>query len=214
VLNHNSRKASGMGATMKAILSIALILGFVSFSTAAEVRIGTVDLQKVMGDYYKWQQATNYLKEKEVSYYKELEGMRLEGRKLTREAQELRELAENNALSSTQRDEKKRHFELKLTDLREFEMRYDDVKAQREAELQNYSVQTRKKILDEVISATRRISEQEGFNLVLNANKANPAAGEVLFSKNVADLTDKVVSSLNATKPLPPPTEPNPKAKP
>jgi len=197
---------------MKAILSVGLILAFAWVSAAADVRIGTVDLQKVMADYYKWQQATNYLKEKEVSYFKELEGMRLEGRKLTKEAQELRELAENNALSSTQRDEKKRHFESKLTDLREFEMRYDDVRAQREAELQNYSVQTRKKILDEVVSATRRISEQEGFNLVLNANKANPAASEVLFSKNVADITDKVVTSLNATKPLDMPSEP--KAKP
>jgi Skp family chaperone for outer membrane proteins len=186
---------------MKTILSLSLAFAVAWSSSAAEVRIGTVDLQKVMSDFYKWQQASNYLKEKEVSYFKELEGMRLEGSRLKRETEDLQERAVNEALSATERAQTRKNFQLKLTDLQEFEMRYDSLRNQREAELKSYSVQTQRKILDEVITASRRISEQEGFNLLLNANKANPAVSEVLFSKNVPDITDKVVSSLNATKP-------------
>jgi len=34
----------------------------------------------------------------------------------------------------------------------------------------------------------------------LNANKSNPAASEVVFARNVDDLTEKVLASLNSTK--------------
>lgn len=178
---------------------------------AAELRIGTVDLQKVMSDYYRSQQLLNQLKQKEGSFLKEMEGMRLEVRKLAKETEDLRELTVDTALSAAERQAKKKSFELKLTDLREFEVRYDNIRAQREAEFQNYSIQSRKKILDEIISTTKQISDEGGFNLVLNANKSNPAASEVLFSKNVADITEKVVQALNATKPpeTPAPTKPD-----
>jgi Skp family chaperone for outer membrane proteins len=186
---------------MKAIVAIGLMAALAFGSSAGELKVGTLDLQKVLTDYYKAQDLAKQLKEKEVSYVKELEGMRLEGRKLTRETQDLQELSSNTALSVTAREEKKRTFESKRIDLREFEVRYDDFRAQREAELQNYAAQGKKKILDDVISAARRIGEAEGFNLVLNANKTEPAASDVLFSKNVDDITQKLVASLNAARP-------------
>jgi len=135
-------------------------------------------------------------------FLKELDGMRLEGRRLIQEAEALRELAANDALSTTAREEKKKGFETKLTDLRAFEVRYDDLKAQREAELQLQATQSNKRILDEVMSATRFVGEKESFNLILNASKANPVASDVVFSKNITDLTEKIVASLNATKPM------------
>jgi hypothetical protein len=80
-------------------------------------------------------------------------------------------------------------------------VRYDDFKAQREAELQLHLTQTNKRILEDVMSVTRFIGEKESFHLILNANKANPAASDVLFSKHVDDLIERVVASLNAAKP-------------
>src|SRR4051812_13103383 len=115
---------------MKTILSLSLAFAVAWSSSAAEVRIGTVDLQKVMSDFYKWQQASNYLKEKEVSYFKELEGMRLEGSRLKRETEDLQERAVNEALSATERAQTRKNFQLKLTDLQEFEMRYDSLRSQ------------------------------------------------------------------------------------
>jgi Skp family chaperone for outer membrane proteins len=186
---------------MKAIVTMGLMATLAFGSQAGELKVGTVDLQKVLADYYKAQELAKQLKEKEVSYVKELEGMRLEGRKLTRETQDLQELSSNTALSATAREEKKKNFESKRIDLREFEVRYDDFRAQREAELQNYANQGKKRILDDVISTTRRIGDAEGFNLVLNANKTESAASDVLFSRNVDDITQKILASLNAAKP-------------
>jgi len=185
---------------MKTILSISLIGVLAWGSVAAEIKVGTLDLQKAVSEYYKWQEATRQMKAKEAAYLKDLETLRLEGSKLLKETQELEELAASSALSLTQREEKKKSFEDKRIDLRQFQMRYDDFRAQKENELQTYSTRTKKQILDEVLSVTKYIGEKEGFNLVLNANKTDPAISEVLFSKNVDDITGKVLQSLNATK--------------
>jgi outer membrane protein len=189
---------------MKTLLSLALVGALACTSPAAEIKIATVDLQKLMSEYYKAQSAFKALKEKEVSFAKELDRLRLEGRQLAKETEDLRELAANNALSPSERQEKKKNFETKLTDFRAFEIRYDDLRAQAQAELQNTLTITQKRILDDVLSATKRIGETEGFNLVLNASKANPATSDVLFSRNIDDITERVLASLNATKPIAP----------
>jgi Skp family chaperone for outer membrane proteins len=187
---------------MKAFLPLGL-LGIFTWSCAAgELKVATIDLQRVLTDYYKAQEVAKQLKEKQTLFLKELDGMRLEGRKLMQEAEALRELAANDALSATAREEKKKGFQTKLTDLRAFEVRYDDLKAQREAELQLQATQSNKRILEDVMSATRFVGEKEGFNLILNASKANPVASDVLFSRNVSDLTEKIVASLNTMKPM------------
>src|SRR6266513_2485469 len=128
---------------MKAILSMALIGGLAWSSMGAEIKIGTLDLQKAVSEYYKWQEATKQMKAKEAVYLKDLETLRLEGSRLLKEAQELEELASSGALNVTQREEKKKSFEEKRVDLRQFQMRYDDFRSQKESELQTYSARTK-----------------------------------------------------------------------
>jgi hypothetical protein len=41
------------------------------------------------------------------------------------------------------------------------------------------------------------IGNASGVNLILNASRANPIASDVLYSKGVEDITDKVLASLN-----------------
>ena len=185
---------------MKTILSIGLLVAFACFSRAAELKVATVDMQRLMAEYYKSQEVLKQLKEKESSFVKELEVLRLEGRKLAKEAENLKEESALSILSAAERESKKKSFETKLLDLSTFQVRYDDLRAQREAELQGQLARSNKAIQDEVLSVTRYIGQREGFNLILNANKANPLASQVVFSKNVDDITDKALASLNATK--------------
>jgi len=191
----------GKNAVMRAILSVILgtVISFAAYS--AELKIGTIDLQRAMTDYYKWEEVTQQIKQRDTSYVKELEPLRLEGTRLEREARELALSIQDNALSSSVRDEKKKLFEQKQVDLGEIRMRFDDLQLKRQTDLQKYSVQTRKQIAEDVLTVTRKIGETEGFNLILNANKAEPISADVLFSKNVDDITEKVLARLNAGKP-------------
>jgi Skp family chaperone for outer membrane proteins len=89
---------------------------------------------------------------------------------------------------------------VKLADLQAFGVRYGETKTQREAELRAQASRVNKSVLDDVMTATRDIDEKEGFNLILNASRANPVVSDVLFAKNVEDVTEKVLASLNTTK--------------
>ena len=174
-----------------------LFVLFVCSSLAGELRIVTVDTQRLLAEYEQARLAAKQLREKEVSFQKEIQDLRLEARRLLNETEELRKAGDDNALSASAREDKRKAFETKLTDLRAFEMKYDDVRAQREAELRAFAARTNKRIADDVVTATRTVGEKEGANLVLNANRANPLTSDVLYSKDIPDVTDKVLASLN-----------------
>jgi outer membrane protein len=182
---------------MKTLIAAAICGALVCSGFSAELKVATVDLQRLLTEYQRAQEVGKQLREKQVSFQKELDGLRLQGRTLVRETEELQKLVVDNALSTTERETKKRAFESKLTDLRAFEVRYDNFRAQRETELQSFAAQNNKRVIDEVVSATQSIGNASGVNLVLNASRANPAASDVLYSKGVEDITDKVLASLN-----------------
>ena len=185
---------------MKTLL--AIILWAVALSTVrAELKVATVDLQRLMTEYHRAQEVGKQLREKQVSFQKEMEGLRIEGRTLIRETDELQKLSLDNALSTSEREAKKRAFEGKVADLRAFEVRYDTVRSQRETDLQTFASQNNKRVIDDVLSVTRTLAEKQGINLLLNASRSNPVSSDVLYSKGVDDITDSVLASLNTRKP-------------
>jgi Skp family chaperone for outer membrane proteins len=180
---------------MRALPLLAVLFALTSLAT--ELKIVTVDVQRLLAEYDLAKEAAKQLREKEVSFQKEIQGLRLEGRRLLTETDELKKSADDNALSAAAREDKRKALEAKLADLRTFEVKYDDLRAQRETELRTLLAQTNKRIVEDVLSATRAIGEKEGANLVLNANRANPLTSDVLHSKGVPDVTDKILASLN-----------------
>lgn len=197
-------RSGAYAGSMKMLLSLAMLGVCCPLLHAAELTLATIDVQRVLGDYYKAQEVARELKNKEVSFVKELEGLRLEGRRLAGEAEELRRLSLDNARSSREREDNRKNFELKLTDLQSFEVKYQQTREEREAELHAQASRVNRSLHDEILSATRSVGEQSGFNLILNANKANPLSGEVLFAKGVDDITDRVLALLNSTRPASP----------
>ena len=183
---------------MKTLLTACSVLVWVITSTAADLKVATADLQLVMEGYYKSQEVARQLKDKRVSFLEELKGLKLEGQKLSTQAEELRDRAGTQAFSASEREKSKQEFELKVVELRQFEVRYDDFRAQREAELQAAAATAQRRIVEEVTAATRAIGEQEGLNLILNSNKANLLSSDVLYAKGVDDVTAKILARLNA----------------
>ena len=174
-----------------------LILCFALPSFGGELKIVTVDLQRLLAEDEQAKEAAKQVREKEVSFQKEIQGLRLEGRRLLSETDELKKAADDNALSAAAREDKRKALETKLADLRTFEVKYDNVRAQGEAELRTLLAQTNKRIVEDVLTATRAVGEKEGVNLILNANRANALGSDVLYSKDIPDVTEKVLLSLN-----------------
>jgi Skp family chaperone for outer membrane proteins len=97
--------------------------------------------------------------------------------------------------------EKKKGFEAKLLGLRSFELSFQDAKSRKENELQVFFAQSNKRIVEDVMEATRSVGEREGFNLILNASKSSPESSDVLFTREVEDVTERILALLNAGKP-------------
>jgi len=160
-----------------------------------------MDLPRVLAEYRQGRAEAELIQQKEVSFLKDLETLRLEGRKLVDQAEELRRLSLEPVLSSPAREEKKKGLELKLADLRQFEVRYEQVRSEREAELQSQAARLRKRVMDDVLLATRVVGEKEGFHFIFNSSRVRPEASDLLFSRGVTDLTDKVLAALNGAEP-------------
>ncbi|HTD85743.1 MAG TPA: OmpH family outer membrane protein [Candidatus Binatia bacterium] len=182
---------------MKTFVAIGICASLVCSALSAELKVATVDLERLLNEYNRAQEVGKQLREMQLSFQKELEGLRLQGRTLLRETEELQKLSLDNALSTNERETKKRALENKLTDLHAFDVRYDTFRAQRQAELQSLTAQKNKRVIEEVVAATQSIGDASGVNLILNASRANPLASTVLYSKGLEDLTDKVLASLN-----------------
>ena len=186
---------------MKSMLALGLIALWPGLCLAADLKVATVDLPRVLAEYRQGREAAKTLQQREVSLLKELETLRLEGRKLVDQAQELRRLSLEPALSGPAREEKKTGLEQKLADLREFEVRYERRRSEGEADLQFQAVRLQKRVLEDVLLATRIVGEKEGFQFIFNASRFRPESSDVLFSRGVADVTDKVLFALNAGEP-------------
>ena len=186
---------------MKKILPLLLLSALTLSISASELKVATLDLQKVLSSYYKSEEAAKELRAKEVSFRKELEDLRLERGKRASEVEDLRRLSLDNALHADVRDEKRKNFELKLVDLRAFEVKAEGIQNQLETEWRGHVARTHERLLDDVLKVTHQVGEKEGFNLILNANKNQPATSDVLFVRAVEDLTPKVLAALNASKP-------------
>lgn len=182
---------------MRALAPLIAAMLMVCSSLAAELKIATVDMQRLLAEYQRAQEVAKQLREKQGSLQRELEGLRLEGRRLVTETEELNKLAQDTALSSSERENKRKALEAKVLDLRSFDVKYDNARAQREAELQAFAARHNKHIVEEVMSATRSVGEREGVHLILNASRANPLASDVLYSREIPDVTDQVLASLN-----------------
>lgn len=188
---------------MKTLVTLWFLVALAFSSRAGDIKVATVDLQRLIKEYYRADEVAKQLEARHNALFKGLAELRLDGDRLLKEAHELEERSRDLALNDAARQETKRSFELKLADLHAFELSYDQARAQREAEFQNQAVLGNKRILGEILTTTRSISENGGYNLVLNASKVNPAISDVIFTKNVDDITEKVLASLNATKPVP-----------
>src|SRR5258705_6343073 len=108
---------------MKSVLAASLLALWPGLCLAADLKVATVDLPRVLAEYREGREAAKSLQLKEVSFLKELESLRLEGRKIVEQAEELRRLSLEPILNAPAREEKKQGFEQKLADLREFEVR-------------------------------------------------------------------------------------------
>lgn len=175
--------------------------------------IAVVDLKKVFDGYWKTKQADLNLKEKAGELDKKRKDMITDLQKTETEYKKFVESASDSAVSIEERDKRKKSAETKLRELQEIEQSINQFDRSARAQIGESQRNMREKIVAEIREIVNKKAKAAGYAAVLDS-AAESAVGTpiLLFNAGLADLTDDIISQLNATAPagalLPPSPSP------
>jgi outer membrane protein len=199
-----------MRTLLKKLVPGVLLCGLLAGSAWGQNRVATVDLQKVFDKYWRTEQAIASLKDRLAQFEKSRQEMVAGMKKMNEEYQKLLEDANNQALSAEQRDKRKKTAEDKLRDLKSGKDEVDQFDRVANATLVEQKARMRKNILDEIKLAVDSKAKAGGYSMVVDSGAqtyvADPAGPYyspiVVYASNDNDLTEGVLSQLNAGAPV------------
>jgi outer membrane protein len=164
----------------KAIFIGLLYLFWLGSASAADVaKIGTVDVQRIMGTSEQGKAAKAQIKAQSDKMTVALKEKGAEIEELKKQIER-----ESMVMSKEKREEKEREFRIKLNDLKSLEKRY-------RGELQAMEKQLAGEMRKSVFKLVEEIGKKEGYLLIINDFN-------IMYSPASIDITDKIIKELNA----------------
>ena len=166
---------------------------------AAELKIATVDLEKVFAAHPKTQAAEAELKEVENANEADMDKMVAEGRAMEEVVTQLRAASKNPLLTEEARLVKRNEAEEKLTELQEFQLRIRRTQETKVKQMREQLVKSRQGIVDELMKVVEEFGQAEGYDLVLDrSGMTMNMVPLMVYSKPEFDVTDKLIERLKA----------------
>ena len=185
-------------------LSVLLLTATLTLPLAAQAadRIAVVDLKKVFDGYWKTKQADLNLKEKAGELDKKRKDMVADYQKANDEYKKLVESVSDSVISQEERDKRKKSAETKLREIQEIEQSIGQFDRSARTQLGEQQRNMRDKIVVEIREVVNKKARTANYGAVLDS-AAESAVGTpiVLFNANLPDLTDEILTQLNATAP-------------
>lgn len=186
----------------KLLIAILLLAG-AGGTALAQTKIATVDLRKLFDNYWKTKQADGALKDLETELKKELTSLRESHKKLAEDYQKLLADANDQAVSTDERDRRKKNAEGKLRDIKESEDTIKGYVTQADERLLLQRRRMRETILTEIRTMINAKAKAGNFTLVVDTAAETPNATPVIvYSSGENDLTASLLEQLNAGAPV------------
>lgn len=177
---------------------VALVLLTVAMPAFAQSKIATVDMKKVLKNYYKTKMAENALEKKRDDLRKEIKDMADGLDKAKADYKSLLDAANDPAISSDERDRRKQTAADKARDINNSQASLEQFQRQAEAQLQDQSQRMSANLITEIQAHVATLAKTGGYSIVMNS--ASPEA--VVYANDSADITDAVLKDLNAGAPI------------
>jgi outer membrane protein len=185
----------------KTILGFLLVT-FLGVSANAQSRIATVDLRKIFDGYWKTKQADAALKDRAADMEKEHKNMLDDWKKSKEDYQTLLSSANDQAVSSDQRDKRKKLAEDKLKQIKESEDNIGQYERTAKQTLDDQRKRMRDNILGEIRTALNAKAKSAVYSLVIDtAAESINNTPIVLYTNNENDMTDDILKQLNVGAP-------------
>ncbi|MDB6054721.1 MAG: hlpA [Verrucomicrobiales bacterium] len=181
----------------------AVLFGMLSLSAQAQTKVGIVDLRKIFDGYYKTKLADANLKESAADKDKQLKELTDSFKKGEEEWKKLVEKANDQAVASTEREKSKAAADKKLLELRELEQTVNQFTSTAKTQLTDQRGRMRDKILVEIQEKIAAKAKAGSFTLILDtASETLNKTPVILYNNGENDLTDAILTQLNASQPV------------
>jgi len=183
------------------LLAVIFLIAGVGFAKA-EVKFGTVDMNRVFSEYYKTKDAQAKYADAEKAANDDLNG-RVETLKASmKEISQLNADLEKAGLSKDAVDTKKKDLQTKVAAARSLDREIADYRSAKQKSLQDQFLRMRKDIVDDIMKSMNDLVKSKGYDIVFD--KSGLSAGAVpivLYSRDDLDFSQDVISALNKTAP-------------
>ena len=185
-----------------ALLASLLLMGGGSLANA-QVKFGTVDMNRVFSEYYKTKNAQAKYAEAEKAANDELTGRVDTLKKSMQEISAINSDLEKTDLSKEARDAKLKDQQTKVAAARSMDREIADFRSAKQKTLQDQFLRMRKDIVDDIMKTVNDLVKAKGYDIVFD--KTGLSAGAVpvvLFSRDDLDFSQDVITALNKNAPV------------
>ena len=189
------------------ICMLALSSGFAS-QARTEIKVGTIDMQKVFTAYYKTHDAEDKLKEAQKAYKDELDQRMDAYKKNLDTINKLNEEMNKPELSGASKDQKAQERDSKIAETKGLEKEISDFRSTRERQIQDQLKRMRDGIVEEIMKVVNDQVKTQNYDIVFDRSgfSANNIVPVLLYARDNYDFSESVITKLNANRPPATPT--------
>jgi outer membrane protein len=183
------------------LLATLFLLGSAGLANA-QVKFGTVDMNKVFSEYYKTKDAQAKYAEAEKAANDDLNGRVEVLKKSMQEISQINAEIEKPELSKEARDAKQKDQQAKVAAARTLDREIADFRTAKQKSLQDQFLRMRKDIVEDIMQTVNALVKAKAYDIVFD--KSGLSAGAVpvvLFSRDDLDFSQDVITALNKTAP-------------
>ena len=189
--------------------SFLALIGFLALGGAltstgkAEMKVGTIYMQKVFTAYYKTHEAEDKLKDAQRAYKEELD-QRMEAYKKNLDGiNKLNEEINKPEQSSSSKDQKAQERDSKISETKGLEKEISDFRTTREKQIQDQLKRMRDEIVEEIMRVVNEQVKAQNYDVVFDRSgfSANNIVPVLLYSKDNYDFSESVITKLNSSRP-------------
>ncbi|HEX4086160.1 MAG TPA: OmpH family outer membrane protein [Chthoniobacteraceae bacterium] len=188
----------------KLLLCTLLCLSLVGLASTshAQVKVGTVDMNKIFSAYYKTKDAEARINEARNEAKGELDERMDTYKKLLDDINKLNDDIRNPALSADAKATKSKDRDDKIQQAKDQEREINEFRQTREKQLQDQAVRMRNGIVDEITKLVLDKVKSENYDIVMDRSGLSLNGVPILiFAKEGLDFSDEIVTQLNKNKP-------------
>jgi len=183
------------------LLASLFLLGGASLANA-QVKFGTVDMNKVFSEYYKTKDAQTKYAEAEKVANDDLNSRVEVLKKSMQEISQINAELEKPELGKEAHDAKLKDQQAKVAAARTLDREIADFRTAKQKSLQDQFLRMRKDIVEDIMKSVNELVKAKAYDIVFD--KSGLSAGAVpvvLYSRDDLDFSQDVITALNKTAP-------------